>query len=224
MPRGHGLSEAWTQADLDKAHALFQMGMSAGQIGAAMGRSRNSIIGIMHRNRDLFPKKPPGTAKAKGGWPRGRASPNAWPAEQLQTAKTMWLAGATMAEIGAAIGRSEAAVKMKTINFRSMFPLRRGAKTKPEPTRVVPMAPKVERAERYPAPPSAPDCRPVKLENRGADQCAFPLWEHYGDKPTAESLYCGGSVHGDGAYCLFHRGLMYQPRGVVAKPERRRAA
>lgn len=47
------MSEAWTQVFRDKIAGLLRDGMSAKKIGAIMGVSRNSIIGLVRRDKDL---------------------------------------------------------------------------------------------------------------------------------------------------------------------------
>jgi hypothetical protein len=44
--------------DINKASEMWNGGFSAGAIAAEFGVTRNAIIGISHRNRDMFPHKP----------------------------------------------------------------------------------------------------------------------------------------------------------------------
>lgn len=46
---------SWTDDDIAHARKLRTDGRSASEIGRELGRTRNSVIGMMHRNRDLFP-------------------------------------------------------------------------------------------------------------------------------------------------------------------------
>lgn len=48
----------WTDEQKMRAAKLWQEGRSASEIAAGFGVSRSSVIGIAHRNRDLFPNKP----------------------------------------------------------------------------------------------------------------------------------------------------------------------
>jgi hypothetical protein len=43
------LQTRWTQQDVIKARAMVAKGMTAREIGRALGRTRNSVIGWMHR-------------------------------------------------------------------------------------------------------------------------------------------------------------------------------
>jgi hypothetical protein len=47
----------WTDTNKAEAAELWRSGQSAATIADKFGCSRNSIIGVMHRNRDIF-KRP----------------------------------------------------------------------------------------------------------------------------------------------------------------------
>lgn len=228
MGRGHVAGSDWSEEDLAYVEKLWKEGWSAGQISGEIPRTRNAILGMMARHRERFPKKTkPG--KRPGGWPKGGtavAKGAGWTPAMTGTAARMWGDGASAKEIGIAIGRSEASVRARASQLRDLFParmkLRALAKVaapvaRQEPASALPAEPAIE-------PILALDSRPVTLMERRVNQCCFPLWENYGAKPTAESLYCGGAVQGDGDYCGFHHRVVYQPRVVVEQPQRRRAA
>lgn len=218
MGRGHTTGSDWSAEEIETAAGLWKDGRSAGYIAQALGgqpqRTRNAVLGMMNRNREIFPKKKtPG--KRPGGGRKGVASARAWTPEQIATARRLWAARAPAAEIGAAIGRSWAAVHDFARRHPELFPQRDAVKQQRE--RRADDSPRVvSLAERFPPPPAAPECKPVTLVDRRPGQCHFPLWEHYGAKPTAESLYCGGDVQGDGHYCACHRAIVYRP--ATAKP------
>lgn len=48
----------WSEEKKAEAARLWNDGKSAGEIGALLGCSRSAVIGIAHRNRDLFPSRP----------------------------------------------------------------------------------------------------------------------------------------------------------------------
>lgn len=230
MPKGRGVMQDWSEEEMQAMRTLHAEGKSATEIAAALGtgRSRNSVLGKMHRCPDLFPARGPGVKVTKGGWPKGKRNTNhAWPEDITAKACEMWAEGATCAQIGEAIGKSEGAVNIKVVNNRGLFPYRQkqtvtGAQAKAAP--VTRLAPQPSLAERFDPPPAAPEMKPVTLMDRRANQCCFPLWDHYGDKPTSESLYCGGDVHGDTPYCRFHRRLMRRSPTETEKRDVRRAA
>lgn len=47
----------WTEDTLKEAAALWMQGKSAAQIGNAIGRSRNAVLGKAHRMPELFPAR-----------------------------------------------------------------------------------------------------------------------------------------------------------------------
>jgi hypothetical protein len=67
--------KAWSAEEMQTAKDLWATGMSADLIGARLGRSRGSILGLADRNRDLLP--PRGMpARFKGGH-KGNGKPRA---------------------------------------------------------------------------------------------------------------------------------------------------
>jgi hypothetical protein len=46
----------WTNEVTDHASKLWKDGKSAREIAAEVGATRNSVLGVMHRHRELFPK------------------------------------------------------------------------------------------------------------------------------------------------------------------------
>lgn len=46
----------WTNDLIEKASAMWRDDCSAKQIADELGTNRNSVLGVMHRNRDMFPK------------------------------------------------------------------------------------------------------------------------------------------------------------------------
>lgn len=217
MPGGNFTGPSWTEEQIAEAAELRKMGLSAGKIAERLGRTRNAIIGIMTRNRALFPKGKPGTPVRREPKEKPAPAPSGreWTGAEIGTAALMWGKGATVAEIAAKIGRPASRVYYYVAQHPKQFPVRLKIKSfEPGPL----LSRKME------APPAAPECQPVTLFDRRANQCHFPLWENYGPKPTADSLYCGGAAQGESDYCAFHHQLMYRPKVVVVKPEKRRAA
>lgn len=50
-------NSVWTTEKINRASALWKQGQSASEIGRAVGASRNAVIGVATRNRDLFPER-----------------------------------------------------------------------------------------------------------------------------------------------------------------------
>lgn len=65
------------KVDLKQAAALWAQDISASKIGSLFGVSRSSIIGLAHRNRDLFPMKErkPSVYRRKASEPRKPRAP-----------------------------------------------------------------------------------------------------------------------------------------------------
>jgi hypothetical protein len=49
--------EAFTSEEMDKARKMWKEGKTYTEIGVALGRTNNSISGMMSRNRDKFPER-----------------------------------------------------------------------------------------------------------------------------------------------------------------------
>jgi hypothetical protein len=277
MPKGCGEMTAWSEAEIMKAKALWDEGRSGTEIAAALGRAgRSSVLGMMARNRDLFPLS--AVKRNKGGPVKGAPRNNSWTEDDLDRAAALWAKGEPASVIAAALGRTEAAVRLRmhmsrarfaprptridptsparTVRLQGwsagqaetaagMWALRRSTseiaeavgksvnavqayavahpdrfaprgrvawKAKAPPPTAIKALPLEGLAARFPtqAPPQA--AKPVTLMERREGQCAYGLWDSYGPKPDASSLYCGAPTHGEGSYCLHHRALMYLPR------------
>jgi hypothetical protein len=51
---------AWTEQEISAASEFWKAGLSASQIGAKLGRTRNMVVAKASRHRDLFPGKQAG--------------------------------------------------------------------------------------------------------------------------------------------------------------------
>jgi hypothetical protein len=45
----------WSPADVDVVRGLRQRGLSLAKIAPRLGRSRNSVVGIVHRRKETMP-------------------------------------------------------------------------------------------------------------------------------------------------------------------------
>ena len=183
---------------------------------------------------------------------RERTLGSDWSDEEMAIATRRWAEGWSAGQISREIPRSRNAILGMANRNRDKFPERgmrgrgyvdrRPAEAKPKrmsrPARPRPAAAEVVRYD-IPAPAApevmsahdrrkldpmaAPGLAPVALWERRDTQCAFPLWDSYGDKPTAESLYCGAAIDAADRYCAHHRLMMYQPRVEAPKQPTRQA-
>ncbi len=64
-----GRAAEWPGADLERAARLWADGVTVTEIGRALGRTRNSIIGKANRNRGLFPVRRGSGVRAAGPSP-----------------------------------------------------------------------------------------------------------------------------------------------------------
>ncbi len=55
----------WNEADIARVDEMWREGHSASVIANQVKRSRNSVLGLMNRDRDRFPKRGKGAAKAR---------------------------------------------------------------------------------------------------------------------------------------------------------------
>lgn len=55
----------WSQTDIDRAAVMWSEGHSATVIAREVRRSRNSVLGLMNRERDRFPKRGKGAATSR---------------------------------------------------------------------------------------------------------------------------------------------------------------
>lgn len=65
----------WTAENIIAASDLYRQGISFGKIAAKFGTTRDSVIGVAFRNRDLFPKRLIITAAKKKQPPMPKRAP-----------------------------------------------------------------------------------------------------------------------------------------------------
>lgn len=96
----------WDEKSIREIRDLQQKGLSASKIAAKLGVSRNAIIGVFYRHRDIFPasetRRP--ASKPRGGDPF-------WTEIRLSEAAALWNTGQSKFVIAAALGCSEKAVE-----------------------------------------------------------------------------------------------------------------
>ena len=201
----------WEAAEIRQAAQYWRSGLSGAQIAERMGVSRGAILGLAHRNRDLFP----GTGRKPGGRKRVVArKPSMWTDDILAKAAHSWKAGASIDEIAEAAGATRSAMLGTIQRRRDLFPARRTkCQPKPIPKPVAPAMPVFENA------PSAvrsvndlsrfqiAGSSPVAFVDLGRRQCRFPL-ECLEVVSGPETLCCGAKTEDLASYCTGHRRVM----------------
>lgn len=51
-----GKSKAWTQNERERVLDYHDLGWSASEIAHEVGRTRNAVLGIIHRRKDIPPR------------------------------------------------------------------------------------------------------------------------------------------------------------------------
>lgn len=240
---------AWTEGEIALVKQRWNLdGASSSAIARETGRSRNSICGLIHRLRGEFKDRsaltPAGRAAAararddaagEGGTGAGKrkARKPAWSDAEIAEARRLWAAGMAQREMAERLGKGLMVLRALIEGHRDWFPARAAterARPVKLPAPVVPLpaipglardgAGQPKRRAAIPAPGCGTAWEPVTLVTRSADQCAYPLWDSFAEKPDAGSFYCGaatGFSAKDGprgktvkrdAYCAFHRRLM----------------
>lgn len=97
------VSAEWTGEEIKQLHAYLAKGMSAGQIASRMGRTRNAVIGKVHRSKGLLLLSPqtantPAKQKARSLAARGEPRPDR--VKAIEKAKTRNVAVFNMPQHG----------------------------------------------------------------------------------------------------------------------------
>lgn len=98
----------WTDEIINRAAQLWASGMDATQIGLEIGVNRNKMLGIMHRNREKFPK-------------RGEL----WPRSAIDKAAELWDQGVSVSMIGLALGYTKGQISGMIKRNRERFPVKK---------------------------------------------------------------------------------------------------
>lgn len=111
--------------DIHQAAKMWVDGMSSGVIAAEFGVSRNAIMGLVNRNRDLFPEK-----KTNGsGTIRKEYSPSAANRVNVDMDKLqdLWAKGIPLSAIASRFGVSPTSIRGIVWSDRERFPRRDNA-------------------------------------------------------------------------------------------------
>lgn len=110
-------SGLWTEELVAQAAKLWNSGMGAAKVAQTLGPrfTKNSVIGLTHRNPTLFVSK---RAKA------ANANPNKLSSSKKLEASHMWKAGFNSGEIAKHFGIKQGAVENMVARDRHLFPRR----------------------------------------------------------------------------------------------------
>ncbi len=194
----------WTDEIINRAAQLWVSGMDATQIGLEIGVNRNKMLGIMHRNREKFPK-------------RGEL----WPRSAIDKAAELWDQGVSVSMISLALGYTKGQISGMTKRNRERFPVKKTGRKRADDKKTLsvdriaakksPRNDKVNRLSKFN--PNAgskaswykdPELDSFELSRLPGltlmenDGCMYPLTGR-----GAETLFCGHSRF-KGRYCEYH--------------------
>lgn len=193
----------WTDEDIGTIERGLRDGLSASQIAAQLGRTRNSVIGKCARiGLRLNGGNPKSSAKAAR-----RA--DAWTDETWRRFSELWNAGRTSADIGKAFGISASRVKQRAAERRDLCPARSPAWSARKAARFRTAAGRYasrhgiglrdnarREAESYDA-----DALNVTMMDLRSGMCRWPV---NSPERGGEFLFCGHEVASGESYCQHH--------------------
>lgn len=214
----------WTLEQKKAAAKLWNDGQSAAQIAPIFGKSRNAIIAIADRNRDLFRRVGP-AGRAKSG---GRVK-SVWTDETISKAEKQWRDGLSISLIAMTAGVSEMAAKQMMARDRSRFPLRNVVRPGTGRLAGKPAAERVGKEKKIEARPldvlpvwadvadvssrldlsqyRLAEHHPVAFSALGRMQCRFPLVA-FDAESGPDMPCCGANTTAHASYCNAHRAVM----------------
>lgn len=227
MARRAGISDTvWSEQDIAFVRRRWNSdGKSAGAIASEMGRTRNSVCGLIHRFRDQFEDRSQLSAKlrrktAVAEPPRAQkliAAPTVWTPDHKAEAVRLWAEWSTVREIAVAIGKNEAAVAHFIKKNRALFPHRYkkgGDGRRLVQVRSIPVAVKTGSVKMGRQPAELPALEPafagigIPLTELTSQTCRYPI---KGEK--AETLFCGHAIW-RGSWCRHHAARVFQARAA----------
>lgn len=220
------MSFVWSDDNVARLQELHAQDLSAAQVGAEMGISRNAVIGKLHRLAGYVPTNPRFV----------------WTDERMATLREMRAAGAPAHRIGAVLGISEEQVHDKC-RAAGIAKAKKASAPKPRIRVRAKQAPKPRTGHTFshvkrgrPTPADFAAYAQEKAAGRrfaatldlpteataafGDGGCRWPMWPDDRRKGNlAEIVICGRVRDGERPYCPQHYRLAYRP-----VPERRQAA
>lgn len=197
---------SWSEQDVFTASKLWREGKSGAEIAKRLGVSRNAVLGLAHRRRDLFPA----TGRVSSKQTIEKRKPSMWTEAVLVDASCRWKRGESLDELAAATGATLSALTGLLHRRRDLFPARARAKSKrPETPVVMPVF------EAVTPKPSSNDfgrfqiagTEPIAFADLKANQCRFPL-ECFEAVSGPTTPCCGAPTNELASYCSGHRRVM----------------
>ncbi|WP_062233146.1 GcrA family cell cycle regulator [Aureimonas sp. N4] len=193
---------------INTAAALWSEGFTATQIGERLGLTRNKVIGLASRNRQLFPGRTEGAAEKEQ--------------QELAQIESLWGTGKTQAEIAQSLGKSFSTVNKMIRSWPERFPKRSKKDLNSVKAAAKPKAVDVP----SPPPRRKPDpsvfspiegTTPVLLWEAPNSACRWPVSTADAPEKAVCLHVCGvDAVHG--RYCAHHAKLSFGP-GTASERE-----
>jgi hypothetical protein len=185
----------WTADRIDTLRRMHHAGSTCRDIGAAIGTSRNSVIGKLHRL---------GLAKALNA--------TEWTPERLSTLRVMHISGVPYKQIAAACGAPEHACRQKASRM-GLAPRPHNSLKRRAPSNRAPRdyTPKVIEGIDAPSIDQAADIV-------DATGCLWAITPHHVGK--GDHLFCNHPKDGASQYCAYHAEMNRAkpvPRGQVKR-------
>lgn len=191
----------------ETASRMWKSGASASEIGAALGVSRNTVVGVAYRDRVNFPSKGKGRGYTRSN---NKSLPVGWTDEMIEKAAAFWADGMMIDVIAAAMGISRFAVAGIARRRRDKFPERvrggnrRGSVGTPRPIEV-----KSDYKFGTKTPPKIPTCEATAFDlsrmphaktlvNLGSCECKWALTEN------GPHLFCAETTGPGKSWCEHH--------------------
>ena len=199
----------WAAEDIETAAKMWADGKSASEIGRVVRRSREAVLGQMHRKRDLFPKRPQGVIRQR---PPGRLFHRKAevladePGDDVRVGdEALTYVQARINEIRAVVPRHSPAAKALMAADRQR-PAKASTRQKPDtlPDRILPHG--WARGENDFRLYVLPECQPVEFADLTRAQCHFPL-SRVEDVSGKTMPCCGAAVLKGLSYCADHQRL-----------------
>jgi hypothetical protein len=213
---------AWTPENVERLREMVADGKSGAEIAAALGVTRNMVLGKASRLRDI----------QLHGAPKGKEH---WTDEDLRTLLAMAREGKSAKEVAAAVGRKPssvyAAASLREIKFHAhRMPKPAVARALRRHTYRAPTRSLVQALACFdaiePTPDMPPPAKPIvpamcgetyehpTITELKPGHCRFPLWT--GRFVAATSRFCGQAKVDGRSWCAAHMPVVFSASMVEA--------